>query len=418
MHLGKLEMKLKLLDSSFFILASISILNVNGAVLMAVGIPQAGSPLLLVACLVLVWKLGGTPLPLPGVLLIATLVTYLLFAMTIGVLFDGGTGMTQDLIAYGLSILVLWAVMAYVTRAQRKARMNQVLRLVRNLSVLSAASVVASPFLYGIFQSVPLSAESRFGGFFGNPNEAGVIACAAVAMTLSEPFRSRRLQVTALVIGSIAAVLTFSKTAWLVLPTLLALHLMRRSRRNPFLLLAILAAIPLLFFFDIAVILTWFLNNPFFELNLAQTRRIEGLVLFLTATDETGSALSSRDFLWQFGFEQIMQSPLLGSGLGSFHHMKGGLEENEVWQGVHNTYLMVWGEAGLLAFALFVFTTFLVARDILFNAWHPASFQLGLIIFLNFQVNHNILTSRYFLVFLAVLVCLQTHPDRQMSFRQ
>lgn len=410
-------MKFKYLDASFFILATISLLNLNGAILMAVGIPQAGSPFMLIACLVLVWRLGGTAMPLSAKLLIATLVSYLLFAIIFAVFSNDGTTMDPSPLSYAISILMLWAVMAYMRHSQRDGGGNRVLRLVRNLSVLAAVSILASPFLYTIFQQVPASAQSRFGGFFGNPNEAGVMACVLVGLTLSEPFRSRSLQIIAILIGSIATFLTFSKTAWFVLIAIFALHLMQRSRRNPYLLIMLLAFIPTLAFFDLVDILEWFRDNPFFELDLTQTRRIDSLIFVFKAQAEFSSALTSRDLVWQFGIEKIMQNPVLGSGLGSFHHLEGVLEENGVWQGVHNTYLMVWGEAGVLVFALFVITTLIVARDLILHYRHPAAAQLAMIIFANSQVNHNILTSRYFIVLIGVLVCLQARQIEILRFK-
>lgn len=410
-------MKIKPLDNSFFTLAVVSLLNINGAILMAVGIPQMGSPFLLLASLFLVWKLGTARLTLSATILMATLVAYLIFALAFSILYNDGSSIGRHPVAYGISILMLWAVMSYMQHALRTGKQTRVLLLIRNISVLAVSSVLASPILYSVFQSVPPSAESRFGGFFGNPNEAGVMACVAVAFILAEPFNSRGMQIIALAAASLAALLTFSKTAWIVLPFVYALFLAQRSSRSPLLLLSIFAAIPLLAFIDVVDLLEWLLDNPIFELNFAQERRIQQVMFVLNASAEASSALTNRDFLWQFGFEKIMQSPIIGSGLGTFHHLEGGLLEHEVWQGVHNTYLMVWGEAGLFVFSLFVLATLLVTRDVILHAWHPISLPLGLIIFLNLQVNHNVLTSRYFIVLIGVFVCLQARPGQTRSLQ-
>jgi O-antigen ligase len=401
-------MKIRLLDTSFAVLATISLLNINGAVTMAVGVGQAGSPLLLLASAILVAKLGAVRIPLSSSLLFVSILCYLLLALMFSIT-ENPTGSSGHLsVAYSASLLILWAVVAYMQYANSCGRVDDTLRLLRNLSVIAAGTVLFSPVLYRVFEWVPPSGESRFGGFFGNPNEAGVMANVAMAFVLTVPYNRRWLQILALTGSSAAAILTFSKTAWMILPLVILLYLFLRSKRSLYWILVLLSVTLLIAFIDIVNVLEWLLNNPFIELTLSQELRIQQFKFLLSATWERENILTGREYLWQFGVQRILENPIGGSGLGTFHYLEGGLMQGGVWQGVHNVYLMIWGEAGFFAFVLFLVATIVIGYRVIFRSEHAIAVLLGLILFLNLLVNHNVLISRYFIVLIGVLISLQS----------
>lgn len=404
-------MKINVLDASFTVIATVGLLNLNGAILMAVGVPQMGSPFLLLASLILVFQLGSSRLSITIRLLFLSFLSYLTLAIVFGLAFNPSMSFGRLPLAYSITVLMLWAMVAYIEHAYRTDKITYMLHVVRNLSVIATATVLASPILYSVFRSVPPSADNRFGGFFGNPNEAGIMACVALAFVLAEPYKRKWLQIICLIAIPLAAILTFSKTAWLVLPIIWLLHLLRSSRRNPILLMVMILVLSILSLVSVTDVLDWILSNPFFEVSLAQERRIKQVMFLVVASGEAENTLTGRDFLWKYGFQQIKQSPLLGHGLGSFHHMVGGLLEEGVWQGVHNVYLMIWGEAGLIPFTLFIIVTLRLAWSVTTAPRHPVSLTLAMILFLNLQVNHNALSTRFFLVLLAVLLGLQSHSQ-------
>lgn len=401
-------MKFDLLYSSFTVVILASLLNLNGVTLMALGVSQMWSSAILFACLVLVWKLGAIQQSIAMWMLLLSLASYLLFAFLFGVIFNNDQSTLGLAMAYGTTILMLIATGSYLQYALHAGKIDRVLRLYRNISLVAAGSVLSSPLLYSVFLFVPPSFESRLGGFFGNPNEAGLMACAALAFVMFVPFSLTWIQISALAAATIAAVLTFSKTAWLVLLLLWAIYLLRQSRRSFFLLFTLFTAIPALALIDLQYVINWLLNNPYFELTLTQERRIQEIMFISYASGGAENTLTGRDFLWKYGFEQIMESPLAGYGLGSFHHIIGGLNQGEVWQGVHNVYLMFWGEAGIIPFICLSITTAMIGWKIVTRAVHPTVGPIALIVFLNLQVNHNVLISRYFVVLVALVVVLGT----------
>lgn len=410
-------MKINSLDLSFLVIAVISLLNLNGAVAMAIGVEQAGSPLLLVALFVLIWKLGASPIPASGRMLFLALISYLVLASTFSIIYGPHDAAGRLFGAYCITMTMLWAQIIYMGYAARTGRKERILTTVRNLSVVASISVLTSPLLYSFFLNVPPSSEYRFGGFFANPNEAGVMACVGLAFLLAVPLKRMWMHIAALIVCSVAVILTFSKTAWLVMILVWALHLLRKAERNPIFLIIIIATMVSMALIEVREVLAWIMDNPYFQVSFEQQRRIEQVMLADIAGVSAENTLTGRDFLWQFGFAKIMETPLLGHGLGTFHHLEGGLLELDVWQGVHNVYLMFWGEAGPIPFLMLVAASIIVARDVAVRASHSLALPLAMIIFINLQVNHNILSSRYFLVVIAVLITL-TVRERQGQYRQ
>jgi O-antigen ligase len=125
------------------------------------------------------------------------------------------------------------------------------------------------------------------------------------------------------------------------------------------------------------------LNNP----------RFEQLKSFVNNDGDVSSEEISEDSradTWARFYDQILDSPLIGSGYGSFSGKEGhGL-------GVHNTYLTVLGEAGILTFILFVlYIGYLIVMSIIYFNKKPNLIMqmIGLSLFL--MANHNFFTFYY-----------------------
>jgi len=101
-----------------------------------------------------------------------------------------------------------------------------------------------------------------------------------------------------------------------------------------------------------------------------------------------------------------------GAGLGEFHAMEGGIrkiaggiELNE-WLGIHNTYLMILGEGGLVP--LLVLAAFLVSLFIRgMRAPHRTIvFGFTIILMADMLVGHHVLLLRFANVVIAVILAL------------
>ena len=73
--------------------------------------------------------------------------------------------------------------------------------------------------------------------------------------------------------------------------------------------------------------------------------------------------LSRRMLLWEMGFNKVLESPIVGHGLYQLHYMEGAPIGNQGKpSGVHNLYLMLVGEAGVIPLALYVLSLFFLMR--------------------------------------------------------
>jgi putative inorganic carbon (hco3(-)) transporter len=186
----------------------------------------------------------------------------------------------------------------------------------------------------------------RSGGTIGSPNTAGsylamLLPLAAVAVATPVSGGVRRLASISLAAGSIALVFTFSRGGWLATAVAFALLLVlgvRRGLLSPR-LLAVAVAIALL------------IVAPLYG---AVGARLTG--------DDKGAA-ESRVPLMELAGRVIKDHPVLGVGPNNFAVVipdYAGPEFSRDWiYTVHNKYLLVAAETGLVALAAFVW--FLVA---------------------------------------------------------
>ena len=77
----------------------------------------------------------------------------------------------------------------------------------------------------------------------------------------------------------------------------------------------------------------------------------------------SGRDISRRMLLWEMGFDKVLESPIAGHGLYQFHYMEGAPIGNQgTPTGVHNMYLMLSGEAGMIPLALYLLSLFFLMR--------------------------------------------------------
>ena len=186
---------------------------------------------------------------------------------------------------------------------------------------------------------------SRVSGSIGSANSAAAYLGAALIIGVGICFsRSRvRLRVVAAVaaaLGSIALILTLSRGGWLAtgLCLLMFLFLETRTRKNLSTLLVIVALIT-----SSVVFLGDEITNRF-------------------SADDRGSAYS-RVPLMRLAGRIIADHPILGVGSNNFGEVMNGYLTSDFRSGflytVHNQYLLIWAETGILGLASFLW--FLIA---------------------------------------------------------
>jgi len=169
---------------------------------------------------------------------------------------------------------------------------------------LGALSVIANGFF------IP-SDYGRASGFYYNANPAG-LAC-LFGYTLTYGLKSKALRQVLQIFFTIGGIVTFSRT-FIIVWVLVNLLSIKKSRKNI-----------RIFVLGIGVFATLFIAGELF--NLGGERR-------------SGT--------WSLFYEDVLDSPILGNGYGSFQG--GGLHN----VGVHNTYLLIIGEAGIVPLIVFL----------------------------------------------------------------
>lgn len=215
--------------------------------------------------------------------------------------------------------------------------------LLEGIVMIALAAGLPAIDVAGIRSRLDPGSPPRVGGTIGSPNDAGsylaLFAAPALAVAVSPAFGRalRRLAGAALLVGLVALALTFSRGGWLACAIALVLLLALGARRHRLAL-----ALP-------AVILLCAL--PF-----------AGPILDRITADDGGAALS-RVPLMEAALAIGSDHPLMGVGANNY---VVALEEYrtpdraEGWSYVvHNKYLLVFAETGIVA--LLAFISFLVA---------------------------------------------------------
>ena len=382
-----------LLDGVGLFLVVFAGLNVAGIVQMATGIEGGLSAIVFACSLLLLAGCASTKWLDPAYSwFVIFMVAYLLGGLAPLVM--DGVFNAPRMISYGgtvifSSALYFWIVQRGATGLDLVLRVIQVLFLIDCIAVMNTDSL-GTIFAYDF-------PTERGTGFFHNPNESAVMALYAIVLIVTTGGASARLTALKLTIVLVALALTFSKTGFFLLAFLGVLYLL--VRRFYFtLVVAILtgiAALP-----SVAYIVS---ANPF-DMTEDQRHRIEQ-ILRVFAGEIDNQVTTGRLELWSMGLERISKTFPFGGGIGSLHRMEGGFTDlGGDWLGVHNTFLMVLGESGLVPFVMLLMFVFVLARSA-FASLRPLALVGILLVFVgDMIVSHGVLAIRLHGLMLAVLM--------------
>jgi O-antigen ligase len=106
----------------------------------------------------------------------------------------------------------------------------------------------------------------------------------------------------------------------------------------------------------------------------------------------------SRTETWALYYDQIFERPFLGHGFMKFQRRRNGMP------GVHNSFLMIIGEAGILPFLWMLgIYGYLLAKSFTFFKTRPEFFYISLAIVLSLMTGHQYFRVFYY-VFLSMFV--------------
>lgn len=226
----------------------------------------------------------------------------------------------------------------------------------------------------------------RFSGFYLNPNSAGFICILGYCLSLS--IDNKKLRILGQILFSIAGFVTFSRT-FLLVWVLISIVSLSISYKNAYKIV-------------IGVVLfSLFLSfGDKFDFN---TRRLEAFSTILDGkiSDELGE--DSRTQTWALYYDRILDSPVFGNGYLSFSGKTYGSGDSAYSiVGVHNTYLMILGEAGFFVFIFFVWIYgILLIRGYRLFRDDPMIFLVTFSILMFMLTSHNYFDN-YLMLFVSI----------------
>ncbi|WP_298896303.1 O-antigen ligase family protein [uncultured Psychroserpens sp.] len=171
----------------------------------------------------------------------------------------------------------------------------------------------------------------RYSGFYLDPNAAAFVSLIGYCLTYK--LQNRQLRLILLFAFTFTGVITFSRF-FLIMWLFISILSVFSNRKNAQGLLIGFGALLLLV--SVAAIL---------QVNTARFSIIESL--FESEIQTTAFTEDSRTKQWTSYLDDIYDNPIFGNGYKSFMGSSGR-------QGVHNTYLMVIGESGIVPFLLLI----------------------------------------------------------------
>ncbi|MBU2996742.1 O-antigen ligase family protein [Cellulophaga baltica] len=243
---------------------------------------------------------------------------------------------------------------------------------------IGALSILINAIFFG-------GGYSRYSGLYLNPNAAGFICISCY--TLSYAVKNKRLKNIGRIIAVVCGILTFSRTFIVILILVNLLSLINSIKNIKYFAIGF-GILTLIIIFGDALNL----DNPRF------------LVLKAAITGEQNSSRNynidedSRTETWAHFYDAVENRPFLGNGYGAFQ--KGG-----VWTlGSHNTFLLIIGEAGIIAFLFIIlfYINFLISGIRYFKIAPNILMQsIALILFLMAAHNYFIL---YYILFISMWI--------------
>ena len=251
--------------------------------------------------------------------------------------------------------------------------------------LIGAISVIINAFVFPLANANFYPTYGRYSGFYLNPNYAGSICLIGYALSYS--FRDI-WKMIGLAVFTLAGILTFSRTfiiIWLVISTFAIIN----DKKN--LLIPAIGALVLVLVFTFSDILT--LNRERFD-------ALES-VFSNSQTQTTTITKDSRIQTWAKYYDLIFDKPFLGNGFESFQKKKAG------FPGVHNSYLMVIGEAGIFPFLILIgIYFFLLKKTTQYFKSYPEYFFLTSVLILSLSANHGYFDN-FYIITLSMFLFIQ-----------
>lgn len=261
--------------------------------------------------------------------------------------------------------------------------------------LIGSLSILGNIFL---FQN-PIADYGRYSGFYLDANNGGLICLMGFALSFTIYKHFRLLGKLAF---TILGLVTFSRTfivSWLLLNVLS----IRLDVKNVKMLV--------IGFGTLILLLTY---NEFLPVKNPRLEELGALVSGQQQNATKNLNEDSRWDTWSRFFDPLFDKPIFGNGYGAF--MGNGIVSGRY--GVHNTYLLIWGESGI--FPILVFLIFLIkqfSRGFRQFRQKPYALMMLIGITLFLLTNHNFMTNDYS-IFLLMWIAIQLKTFSPKTVRE
>lgn len=228
-------------------------------------------------------------------------------------------------------------------------------------------------------------AYGRYSGFYLDPNSAGFLCLLGCALTFG--LSDERWRILGLSFFTFCGVLTFSWTFLLLWALIISISIIQSRKNLKFLALGVGA---LFLFISVSYI---------FQLSTERFTVFTDLVKNRTISESIKER--SRTETWAKYYDHIYERPIFGNGYLSFN------SDNLYDVGVHNNYLRVIGESGLIPFILFMgIYLFILIRSFKSFKTKPYQFLIAVALFTSNLTNHNF-ENIYHVLFLTLWLYIE-----------
>ncbi|PNQ73031.1 hypothetical protein C1T31_08530 [Hanstruepera neustonica] len=228
------------------------------------------------------------------------------------------------------------------------------------------------------------NAFGRYSGFYINPNKAGFVCIIGFALTFS--IKQKGIKLAAQFLFAIAGLMTLSRS-FILLFLLVNIISIIIDKKNIFTLISGVIALVLI------------LSLSSIKLNTDRFNALKSI--FSDNVDTTTITKETRDETWANYMEGIITNPVFGQGYKKLHGKPKGYYNN-VDVGVHNSFLMIIGEAGIIPFIIVVvlYISMLIRSFMIFNQ-EPLYLIISILLLSYLMVSHNYFDN-FLLLFMTV----------------
>lgn len=240
--------------------------------------------------------------------------------------------------------------------------------------------------------------DARYSGFYIDPNSAGFLCLIGCALSFS--FSIEKIKLLGFFFFTFCGILTFSRT-FLLLWFIMILISMINDKKNI-----------KVFLIGLGSLLLIMSTATIFQFNSIRFTFLTHLIEGNVQSNEINR--DSRTAIWALYYDKIMDKPIFGHGFQKFMGMRN------VRAGVHNTYLRIIGESGIIPLIIYVsIYLFMLVKSLKYFRDEKFLFLIVLSIMALLLTNHNFLINNHITIislWIYFKLTIDQNEEKEVSY--